>query len=101
MRAIASLLSVAFITFAPQAPSQRDNAPMGAVGSGAITGRIIDGASRGVPRAIVALAGTGDSSRAVITDDEGRFALTNLPAGRFLIRAPKPAYITTLYGSKR
>ena len=37
----------------------------------------------------------------VTTDDSGRFAFSDLPAGRYTITAEKPAYVKTYYGSKR
>ena len=35
------------------------------------------------------------------TDDTGRFAFPDLPAGRYTITAEKPAYVKSYYGSKR
>jgi uncharacterized protein (DUF2141 family) len=55
-----------------------------------------------IRRAIVTVAGGGLSrSRAVIADDEGRFAIGNLPAGRFTLSASKAAHLTASYGARR
>jgi hypothetical protein len=43
---------------------------------------------------------SGDG-RTATTDDSGRFVFRDLPAGRFTLRAEKPAYIRTDYGAKR
>lgn len=39
--------------------------------------------------------------RTVTTDANGRFAFTQVPAGRFNLQASKPAYLTSNYGAKR
>jgi protocatechuate 3,4-dioxygenase beta subunit len=50
----------------------------------------------------VALRGAEQrTERAVMTDDEGRFTLTNLPAGRYSLSATKPSYVTAFFGSRR
>jgi uncharacterized protein (DUF2141 family) len=55
-----------------------------------------------VRRAIVTVSGSElATSRTTITDDDGRFVIRNLPAGRVMIHAVKSAYIATAYGAKR
>jgi hypothetical protein len=55
-----------------------------------------------IRRAIVSIAGDAlATSRSVITDDAGRFAFRNLPAGSFAITAKKAAYLDTEHGSPR
>jgi hypothetical protein len=39
--------------------------------------------------------------RTVTTDDAGRFVFSDLPDGRFTLRAEKPAHIAVNYGAKR
>jgi len=58
--------------------------------------------ARGIRRAIVTVTGTSiATSLQVVTDDDGRFVVLNLPAGRFSLTAEKPAYIKSFYGSPR
>ena len=54
---------------------------------------------RPIRRVIVTLSGTAGGSQTV-TDDGGRFAFANLPAGRYTLTAEKPAYLKTFYGSR-
>jgi uncharacterized protein (DUF2141 family) len=55
-----------------------------------------------IRRAIVTISASALSAdRSAIVDDEGRFAFGNLPAGRYTIKASKPAYVATAYGAKR
>lgn len=79
--------------------------PPSAVGSGVISGVVTTGeTARPVPlrRAIVSLTGTGIiGPRKVATDDQGRFAIDGLPAGRFTLTAEKAGYLTTYVGSRR
>ncbi|HYN06779.1 MAG TPA: carboxypeptidase-like regulatory domain-containing protein [Vicinamibacterales bacterium] len=55
-----------------------------------------------VRRAIVSFSG-GDRALGhhTITDDEGRFELTALPAGRYTLSAARPTYVTITYGASR
>lgn len=87
-----------------QAP--RDAAsPQSATGTGQISGTVITGeAARPVPlrRAIVTVSGTGIiGMRQVVTDDQGRFVIDALPAGRFTLTAEKAGFLTTYVGSRR
>jgi len=66
-----------------------------------IAGTVVtsDATPQPVRRAIVRLGGQGAEGRSAVTDDQGRFALTGLPAGRFTMTASKPAHLTTAYGA--
>ena len=79
--------------------------PQSAVGTGVISGAVTTGESaRPAPlrRAIVSLTGTGIiGTRKVATDDQGRFAIDGLPAGRFTLTAEKAGFLTTYVGSRR
>jgi len=85
----------------------RDTAqPSAELGTAAIAGVVMARTASGPPqparRAIVTLAGDGlPAGRSTITDDEGRFALNQLPAGRFMLKAAKPAYLPVAYGATR
>jgi uncharacterized protein (DUF2141 family) len=73
-------------------------------GTASISGVVVTGGDRPQPirRAIVTLSGPElRPSRGAVTNDEGRFTFTNLPAGRFTLTAARPAFITSMYGAKR
>jgi hypothetical protein len=78
----------------------RDRAPE--TGTASITGRVVS-ADSGAPirRAEVqaALAG-GPRARGVLTDENGRFALQNLPAGRWTVRAAKTGFVAQQFGQR-
>ena len=50
---------------------------------------------------VTATAAEMPGARQAVTDDEGRFAFANLPAGRYTFVAEKAGYVKTFYGSKR
>ena len=55
-----------------------------------------------VVRATVTLdASDGRSKREAVTDENGRFQFDRLPAGRFLLMASKPGWVSSHYGSPR
>jgi len=75
-------------------------APAGAVLSGLVTTDETPG--RPMRHAIVTATGAEIiGPRQVVTDDEGRFAFSDLPPGRYSLVAEKPGYVKTYYGSKR
>ena len=82
----------------------RDNAVASSAGAALISGTIVtdDPSSQPVRNATVKL-GTVDlpNSRTAVTDDQGRFALTGVPAGRYTLSVSKPGMIDTAYGAKR
>jgi uncharacterized protein (DUF2141 family) len=71
-------------------------------GTGGIAGSVVSDAGRPVRRARVTLVG-GDlrTSKTAVTDDQGAFAFTDLPAGRFNLSASKPGYVNATYGQKK
>jgi hypothetical protein len=73
-------------------------------GTATLSGTVFDDQdpARPVRRAIVTLTGTGlVPSRGAVTDDNGRFTLMNLPAGRFTLTVTRASYVTSVYGAKR
>ncbi|MEZ5316376.1 MAG: carboxypeptidase-like regulatory domain-containing protein [Vicinamibacterales bacterium] len=73
-------------------------------GTAVIAGVVVDDQEPAKPvrRAVVTLSGEGlRPSRGAITDDDGRFELRGLPAGRFTLMAERGAYVTSAYGAKR
>jgi protocatechuate 3,4-dioxygenase beta subunit len=89
---------------APRPPrefSAKDIAPP--TGTGAISGAVVDLDKKPVRRAHVTIEGTGDVrlDRSTITDDQGRFSVTDLPVGRFTVSAEKTGYPRVSYGATR
>jgi Carboxypeptidase regulatory-like domain len=74
------------------------------VGKGSISGTIsIAGTGQPARRARVSLNAPGDAggNRSTMTDDNGRFTFSALPAGRFNVSASKPGHVSVTYGSRR
>ena len=106
MRAqFAGVIAGALIVTAGLAPlAQQRDAPVAVAGAAQIAGRVMSGDASPVPvrRAIVSIAGGAlDSARAAITDDEGRFTFTSLPAGTYSISAKKAAWLPAESGASR
>jgi protocatechuate 3,4-dioxygenase beta subunit len=82
-------------------PAQRDAAA--ALPKGRIAGRVAAAdTGRPVRRARVFLSGiTVPGGRGVLTDDEGRFELTELPEGRYTLSAGKAGFVSLSYGQRR
>jgi len=99
---------------APQDPAQQMSAPL-APGRAIIAGRVIEaGTTRGVPDAVVRLAGpslgsaattfpngTTGGDRSVLTDGNGRFVFRDVPAGPYLLLAEASGYLQGSYGQTR
>ena len=80
--------------------------PLGAAQAqtAAISGIVVDDQDPPKPlnRAIVTVSAPElPRSRSVVTDDKGSFSIANLPPGRYIVKAEKPAYLTAALGSKR
>jgi Carboxypeptidase regulatory-like domain len=92
-------------TPAGPAPQQaRDPTEPPTIGTAWIAGVVVDDEqpARPVRRAVVTLTGAGlHPNRGAITDDEGRFTIRGLPAGRFTLTAERGAFVTSAYGAKR
>jgi hypothetical protein len=81
----------------------RDASSAQAVGTASISGTVVsEGTGNPVRRARVALNGAElRGGRSVMTDDQGRFTFSALPAGRFTMTASKPGFVDNTYGAKR
>src|SRR5688572_1351223 len=80
----------------------RDAQMQQAVGTAMILGQVVTGDS-GTPvrRARVNLVGQElRGQKSAMTDDEGKFVFTLLPAGRYTVNASKTGYVTIAYGAK-
>ena len=67
-----------------------------------IAGIVIDPQQQPVRRVIVTVtAAELPGGRSTISDDDGRFAFDQLPAGRFTISGARPAYLPAAYGATR
>ncbi|MEZ5316428.1 MAG: carboxypeptidase regulatory-like domain-containing protein [Vicinamibacterales bacterium] len=82
----------------PTAASGPDAAP--ATVSGIVV--MDDSSGRPVRRARVAVRSVDQrGERAVMTDDEGRFEIRDLPPGRYSLSASKAAYVSAYFGARR
>ncbi len=98
----------AVVVVAAQQPPPRDPGIVGAragaesVGTGVIAGRVVHRGDENTPvrRAMVALASANVTRRMVVTDDQGRFEFSGLPAGRYTLRFSKASYAATMYGAE-
>ncbi len=80
----------------------RDTQVAPAVGTGFILGSVVT-ADTGLPvrRARVNLSGAElRGARSTMTDDEGKFVFTQLPAGRYTLTASKAGFVSIAYGAK-
>jgi uncharacterized protein (DUF2141 family) len=71
-------------------------------GTAMIIGQVVTGdAGSPVRRARVNLSGQDvRTQKATLTDDEGRFVFTLLPAGRYTVNASKAGFVNIAYGAK-
>jgi uncharacterized protein (DUF2141 family) len=87
-----------------KAHQTRDAGVTARTGTASISGIVVSDEPTPQPlrRAVVTISG-GELpvARSAITDDDGRFAVRNLPAGRFTISAAKRGFVTAVYGAKR
>jgi len=104
---MAALVAVALIALETAARLQsqvRDTTEFGRTGTASIAGVVTSDDSSAAPirRVILTIAGTAIANgRQAASDDQGRFAFTGLPAGRFTVTAEKPPFVKGFYGSKR
>ena len=69
-----------------------------------VSGRVLDAPVDGKPvrRAVVTVLGNAlPAGRSAITDEEGRFAFADLPAGAYTVHAARPAFLKNAYGASR
>jgi hypothetical protein len=98
------MLAVAVCGLRAQQLPPRDAEVKPTFGTSSVSGVVVtdEEQPRPVRRAIVTLSGSAlRPSRGAITDDHGRFALEDLPAGLFTLTAARASFITSAYGAKR
>ncbi|HZR24464.1 MAG TPA: carboxypeptidase regulatory-like domain-containing protein [Vicinamibacterales bacterium] len=108
LTALCVLLTVTLVAQQPQQPSrdtsaqqnQKDAPP---TPTGRITGRVVAGDSgRPIKRARVFInAAELPGGRGALTDDQGVFDLTELPAGRYTLTVSKSGFVSLAYGQRR
>ena len=101
---IRAAVAAAFVLASPHAIAGqvRERAPA-QTGTASITGRVMSDTqpARPLRRAIVTL-NTAERTigRTAVADDQGRFTIANLPAGRYLLTASKRGWVTMAYGAR-
>ena len=109
-RAFVCLVAVLFLAPVRSAPGQtrpsqpaRD-AAAATGGTAAIRGRVVDAATGRALSRVEMRAGPNAgqvNGRIVMTDGEGRYEISGLPAGVYTIIAAKPNYVRTSWGEQR
>lgn len=71
-------------------------------GKGRVRGRVIAADTGSAMRRVqVRISGSDIMSKTMLTDGDGRFEFTELPAGRFTMSATKAGFVTVQYGQLR
>jgi protocatechuate 3,4-dioxygenase beta subunit len=111
---LAALVTIAFVDVQAQerqiitmgADRERLQLPIGGrefkTGTGRIRGRVL-AADTGAPvrRAQVRLMGPEIGAKTALSDAQGRYEFSELPAGRFTLSATKSGFVTIQYGQTR
>ena len=99
------LIAALAITAAPVArQALRDASSRTGPGTAAISGTLVtdDDDKRPIRRATITLNGTDlGQGRMAVTDDQGRFLFSDLPAGRYTLSGTRSAYVISYYGSRQ
>jgi hypothetical protein len=100
-----ALASIVVVSASAQTvPPVRDVDRPPTIGTASVSGRVVTDEPGAPPvrRAVVSLTGDGlRPNRGAITDDEGRFRIESLPAGRFTLTVSRSSFITSAYGASR
>ena len=108
----AAVFSVAALTLSlskavaqpPPASPLRDQRPPAQTGTAAIRGRVFAGdTNRPLRRARITVSAPelGSDNRNTSTDADGRYEVTDLPAGRYTLRVTRSGYLSVRYGQRR
>ena len=107
LRAVAPVLAALLVALQASSSAQappRDVPAAPRTGTAVIRGRVVDGETgRPLRRARVNLTSPelGREGLVASTDDEGRYELIELPAGRFTLGVQRGGYLTLRYGQRR
>lgn len=103
-RAPALLLPFILLSASLTAWQVRDVKPI-VIGTATLSGTVMTDETTPTParRATVTITGdvVGRRGIAAVSDENGRFTFTNLPADRYAVRVSKAGYLEAEYGSKR
>lgn len=100
-RIVAALIGVWLSIGTSVADAQPRRAPSSRSGNGAIVGRVLDAATN-APIRRAQIQGTNNELFVdALSDDEGRFQLTNLPPGQWRVTVSKGGYFTWQPGQRR
>lgn len=92
---LATPLSSAQDSQTSTSPSRDTSATIAATGTGIIRGRVVAaGTDEALRGAQITLAAAGLPDSVILTDANGRFEFSGLPAGSFSLRASKAGYVT-------
>lgn len=97
-------LAVLSLALPAQTQAPTPAPPVPTTGTASIAGTVVNDEERAAPvrRAVVTMSGQGlVPSRSAITDDDGRFLIERLPAGRFTVSVSRASFVTSIYGAKR
>jgi len=100
----AMLIALAPVTSAEQQAPVRDSRTVARVGSASLTGTTHSDAqgNPAVPFAQVGVLGLDSGViRVTSSDADGRFSISGLPAGRYLVSGAKPPFVGAMYGAQR
>jgi hypothetical protein len=102
---LASFVLAIAATLAAQQQPSRDAQTTKPVGSAVVSGTVLVGPTGTEParrtRVTLNTSDRGISGRTTTTDDAGRFAFREVPAGRFTLQAVRPGFLTASYGARR
>jgi protocatechuate 3,4-dioxygenase beta subunit len=96
------VIAAALVSLGAQTPARDGMAPVPPpTGAAVIAGVVKDHEGAPVRRATVSIAGDMRLDRQTVAGDDGRFAFSGLPAGRFTVTAQKAGYPARSYGASR